>query len=165
MYLMDRMSLGGYTNGADNVLQTVDIGECFCGPSYYKGADGIGRVVSSGAQQVKVWKIATSSTAAPQLVKESESPPITSGQDSGFFTSVTSNGTTAGSQVIWALSRPSRQNPQAIQLYAFDPSAGGGQAMYTRSSATPASGRTATATPTWSRWWRTDMSMSPATSN
>ena len=128
MYLLDRMSLGGYTNGADNVLQTVDIGECFCGPSYYKGSDGIGRVVSSGGQKVMVWKIVTSASAAPQLVQESESPPIASGQDSGFFTSVTSNGINAGSQVIWALSRPSRQNPAAIQLYAFDPNAGGGQA-------------------------------------
>jgi outer membrane protein assembly factor BamB len=128
MYLMNQLSLGRYTNGADNVLQTVNIGECYCGPSYFKGADGVGRVVSSGGQQVKVWKIVTSSDAAPQLVKESESPPITSGQDSGFFTSVTSNGTRAGSQVIWALSRPNRTNPQGIQLYAFDPNAGGGLA-------------------------------------
>ena len=128
MYLMNQLSLGGYTNGSDNVLQTVDIGQCYCGPSYYQGADGVGRVISSGGQKVKVWKIVTSPTGAPQLVQESESPPITSGQDSGFFTSVTSNGTTAGSQVIWGLSRPNRQNPSAIQLYAFDPNAGGGQA-------------------------------------
>jgi hypothetical protein len=128
MYLMDRMSLGGYTKGADKVLQTVDIGQCYCGPSYYKGSDGVGRVVTSGGQQVRVWKIVTSPNAAPRLVMESESPPITSGQDSGFFTSVTSNGTNAGSQVIWALSRPSRKNPAAIQLYAFDPNAGDGLA-------------------------------------
>ncbi|HEX4505415.1 MAG TPA: hypothetical protein VH722_06760 [Alphaproteobacteria bacterium] len=128
MYLMDQTSLGRYTNGADNTLGSVDIGECYCGPSYYKGTDGIGRVVSSGGQQVQVWKIATSASAVPQLVQESESPPISSGQDSGFFTSVTSNGVKANSQVIWALSRPNRQNPAAIQLYAFDPNAGGGQA-------------------------------------
>lgn len=128
MYLMNRVSLGGYTDGADNVLQSVNIGQCYCGPSYYKGSDGVGRIVSSGGQKVKVWKIVTSPTASPQLVLESESPPITSGQDSGFFTSISSNGAKAGSQVIWALSRPSRQNPAAIQLYAFDPNAGGGQA-------------------------------------
>ena len=128
MYLMDQTSLGRYTKGADNTLGSVNIGECYCGPSYFQGPDGVGRVVSSGGQQVKVWKIVTSPSAVPQLVQESESPPITSGQDSGFFTSVTSNGTKAGSHVIWALSRPNRQNPSAIQLYAFDPSAGGGQA-------------------------------------
>ena len=122
MYLMNRDSLGGYTNGADKVLQKVDIGECYCGPSYYQGSDGVGRVISSGGQQVKIWKIVTSSTAAPRLVLESTSAAITSGQDSGFFTSVTSSSKKAGSQVIWALSRPSRQNPAAIQLYAFDPS-------------------------------------------
>jgi hypothetical protein len=128
MYLMNRASLGGYTNGADNVLQSVNIGQCFCGPSYYQGSDGLGRVVSSGGNQVRVWKITTSSTANPQLVQESESPPITSGQDAGFFTSISSNGNSAGSQVIWALSRPSTAHPAAIELYAFDPNAGGGQA-------------------------------------
>jgi hypothetical protein len=122
LYLMNRDALGGYTDGADKVLQTVDIGECYCGASYYQGADKIGRVVTSGGQQVKVWEVVTAANAAPQLVLESTSAAITSGQDSGFFTSVTSNGSTADSQVIWALSRPSRQNPQGIELYAFDPS-------------------------------------------
>jgi hypothetical protein len=122
MYLMNQVSLGGYTDGADKVLQTVDIGACYCGPSYFEGSDGIGRVVSSGGQQVKVWKIITAAKAAPKLELESTSAAITSGQDSGFFTSISSNASTAKSQVIWALSRPSRQNPAAIELYAFDPS-------------------------------------------
>ena len=122
MYLMNRDSLGGYTNGADKVLQTVNIGECYCGPSYFEGSDKIGRVVSSGGQQVMVWKVVTSSNAAPQLVLESTSAAITSGQDAGFFTSVSSDAEAAHSQVIWALSRPSRQNPKAVELYAFDPS-------------------------------------------
>jgi hypothetical protein len=134
MYLMNERSLGGYTNGADNVLQTVDIGACFCGPSYFQGSDGIGRVVSSGGQQVEVWKIITAANAAPKLVLESTSAAITSGQDSGFFTSISSNASTAKSQVIWALSRPSRQNPAAIELYAFDPStikAGASKTLFT----------------------------------
>jgi outer membrane protein assembly factor BamB len=122
MYLMNRDSLGGYTNGADNVLQTVNIGECYCGPSYFEGSDKIGRIVSSGGQQVKVWKVVTSSNAAPNLVLESTSAAITSGQDAGFFTSISSNTESADSQIIWALSRPSQQNPKAIELYAFDPS-------------------------------------------
>jgi outer membrane protein assembly factor BamB len=122
MYLMNRDSLGGYTNGADNVLQTVNIGECYCGPSYFQGSDNIGRVVSSGGQQVKVWKVVTSPKAAPRLVLESTSAAITSGQDAGFFTAITSKSNTAHSQVVWALSRPSRQNPKAVELYAFDPS-------------------------------------------
>jgi outer membrane protein assembly factor BamB len=122
MYLMNRDSLGGYTEGADKVLGNVDIGACFCGPSYYLGADGIGRVVTSGGQQVQVWKIVTSPSAAPKLVRESISAPLNSGQDSGFFTSVASRGVAAGSQVIWALSRPSQTNSVGVNLYAFDPS-------------------------------------------
>jgi hypothetical protein len=122
MYLMNRDSLGGYTAGADKVLGSVDIGVCFCGPSYYRGTDGVGRVVTSGGQQVQVWKIVTSSTAAPALVRESISAPLNTGQDSGFFTSVTSNGVRPGSQIVWALSRPSQTNSGGINLYAFDPS-------------------------------------------
>jgi hypothetical protein len=122
MYLMNRDSLGGYADGADDVLQAVDIGQCFCGASYYKGADGVGRVVSSGGEQVMVWKVVTSSSAPPQLALESTSAPLATGQDAGFFTSVTSHGAIPGSQVIWAVSRPANPNPQAVQLYAFDPS-------------------------------------------
>jgi hypothetical protein len=122
MYLMNRDSLGGYTDGADHVIQKIFIGQCYCGASYYKGADGLGRVVTSGGQQVRVWKVVTSSTAPPHLALESTSAPLTTGQDAGFFTSVTSRGATSGSQVIWAVSRPAKQHPQAVQLYAFDPS-------------------------------------------
>ena len=40
----------------------------------------------------------------------------------GFFTSVSSNGTTPGSAIIWAVSRPDGSdpnNPTAVKLYAF----------------------------------------------
>jgi hypothetical protein len=56
------------------------------------------------------------------LALESTSAALTTGQDAGFFTSVSSHGAIGGSQVIWAVSRPAKQSPQAVQLYAFDPS-------------------------------------------
>jgi hypothetical protein len=123
MYLMNLDNLGGYHAGADKVLGSVNIGNCWCGQSYYQGADGIGRIVSSGGNKVMVWKVETSATQVPALVQESISTPLATGQDSGFFTTVSSNGTLAGSQIIWALSRPDTFNPAAISLYAFDPSA------------------------------------------
>ena len=50
---------------------------------------------------------------------------ITSGQDPGFFTSVSSNGTTPGSAIIWAVSRPS-SSPPTVTLYAFNALSSGG---------------------------------------
>ena len=49
------------------------------------------------------------------------SEELPSGQDPGFFTSVSSNGTQAGTAVIWAVSRPTTTNPANVLLYAFDP--------------------------------------------
>jgi hypothetical protein len=122
MYLLDRDSLGGYSTRADKVFGRVPIGLCWCGQSYFQGADGVGRVVSSGGNQVIVWKVNSSPTGAPSLTQESISAPLATGQDSGFFTSVSSNGEQAGTQLVWALSRPDTFNPAANLLYAFDPS-------------------------------------------
>jgi hypothetical protein len=123
MYLLNRASLGGFTpGGPDHVLDTKFIGPCWCGPSYFTGPDGVGRVVSSGAggtdvAQISVWKVQTSPTVA--LVAEGAALPVTSGQDAGIFTSVSSNGTQAGTAIIWAISRPTDARPAAVNLYAF----------------------------------------------
>ena len=124
MYLMDANNLGGYNQGKapypDNVLSANTIGSCYCGESYFKATDGVGRVVSSGANTVVVWKVNTS--ANPNLTQESISTPIVNGTNNGFFTTISSNGTTAKSQVIWALGRPINTSPATVNLYAFDPS-------------------------------------------
>ena len=44
---------------------------------------------------------------------------IGSGPDPGFFTSVSSNGTTAGTAIIWAVGRPFDPNTTHVNLYAF----------------------------------------------
>jgi hypothetical protein len=123
MYLLNRASLGGFTpGGPDNVLDTKFIGPCWCGPSYFTGPDGVGRVVSSGgggpnSAQIAVWTVQTSPTVA--LVLEGAAPPVASGQDPGTFTTVSSNGTQAGTAIIWATGRPTDPNPAAVNLYAF----------------------------------------------
>lgn len=45
---------------------------------------------------------------------------VTSGQDPGFFTVVSSNGTQNGSAIIWAVGRPTNLNPALVTLYAFN---------------------------------------------
>jgi hypothetical protein len=129
MYLLNRASLGGFTpGGPDNVLDEQTIGPCWCGLSYFTGPDGVGRVVSSGSvestggvpsnlAEIGVWEIQTSPTVA--FVGEGAAAPVASGQDGGTFTTVSSNGTQAGTAIIWATGRPTTNSPAAIYLYAF----------------------------------------------
>jgi hypothetical protein len=118
MYLLNRSNLGGFSkSGNDQVLGTFDIGFCWCGESYFTGPDGKGRVVSSGGGNIIVWKVQTAPNLT--LVTESTSPPLTTGQDPGFFTSVSSNGTQ--NPIIWAVGRPVDASPANVTLYAFDP--------------------------------------------
>ncbi|HEY8031688.1 MAG TPA: hypothetical protein VIF02_04695, partial [Methylocella sp.] len=136
MYLLNRDNLGGFTKGGpDKVLDTKTIGPCWCGPSYFTGSDGIGRVVSSGCSgctttslatlaQITVWKVQTSPTVA--LVQEGAALPVASGQDGGTFTAVSSNGATSVTSIIWATGRPVDSNPAAVNLYAFGAAPSGG---------------------------------------
>jgi hypothetical protein len=52
---MNEGDLGGYSSASNNVLGTVSIGGCWCGPSYLGGPGGTAAVVSSGGQSVIVW--------------------------------------------------------------------------------------------------------------
>ena len=110
------------------VLDLKPIGSCWCARSYFTGPDGIGRVVSSGslgagdnpynAAAITTWQLQTS--PAPKLVREGTAAPVASGQDGGTFTTVSSNGTQAGTGIIWTVARPSPAVPDAaVILYAF----------------------------------------------
>ena len=128
MYLLNQASLGGFTpGGPDKALDEKTIGSCWCGPSFFTGPDGVGRVVSSGGAlfrrrgvntEIAVWKVQTSPTVA--FVVEGAAAPFASTlQDSGTFTTVSSNGTQAGTAIIWATGRPNDRNPAFVTLYAF----------------------------------------------
>jgi hypothetical protein len=119
MYLLDRNRLGGH-HWPNPVLGTYSIGGCWCGESYFTGWDGIGRVVSSGGNQIIIWRLRTSPSVS--LVKDSASPElIASVQNPGFFTSVSSNGT--NNMIVWAVGHPIDSDPAEVTLYAFDPRA------------------------------------------
>ncbi|MGA2019123.1 MAG: hypothetical protein ABSH02_00935 [Candidatus Sulfotelmatobacter sp.] len=122
MYLMNEDDLGGYSTTGNNVLGTYQVGGCWCGESYFVDpTDGAARIVSSGGNQVKVWKLQTS--PKPKLTEVAQSPALRGGQSGGFFTSVSSNGN--ASPIIWALTRPQSQSSNAVGLYAFNPESGG----------------------------------------
>jgi len=122
MYLMDEDDLGGYSATQNNVLGTYSVGQCWCGASYFLDpSDGAGRIVSSGGKTIKVWKVATSPQVSLSNVANGS---VSSGQDPGFFTSVSSNGTS--NPIIWAITHPTTStNGAPISLYAFNPESGG----------------------------------------
>jgi hypothetical protein len=127
-FLLNRDNMGGYTQGGpNNVLQTINQGGCWCGPAYYVGSDGAARIVTGGGNGVTSWKLQTSPSV--QLIQESTtgSNPVNGLPDNGgVMPVVSSNGTTAGSAVVWFVQKPSLssdQNPgTSMTLYAFDAS-------------------------------------------
>jgi hypothetical protein len=125
MYFLNRDSLGG-AGGLGKTLGGYANGGCWCGQSFYTGADGVGRVIASTGYNAVSWKLKTSATTRPILTRESTSPGFNDDQDPGFFTTISSNGTTAGSAVVWALTRPSGGNadPIGVYLQAMDPGHG-----------------------------------------
>jgi hypothetical protein len=120
MFFMNEDDLGGFSTETNNVLGTYTIGPCWCGQSYFVDpTDGAARVVSSGGSNIMVWKLSTS--PAPSLTEVTSSPALNT-VGTGFFTSVSSNGT--ANPIIWALSRPTGKLT-TIYLYAFSPDLGG----------------------------------------
>jgi hypothetical protein len=119
LYLINRSDMKHDTG---QVLATVEIGRCWCGPSYFLGSDGVRRIVSSGGNHIDLW----SAPAAPATLEPDRSFSISTGQDGGFFTTVSSNGQKPETAIIWAVSRPRDSNPAKVTLYAFDPTAATG---------------------------------------
>jgi len=127
-FLLNRDSLGGYSqSGPDNVLQTVDQGSCWCGPAYFVGSDGKGYILTGGSNGITSWQLQTSPSV--QITKKtSTQPDFTNGLPDygGAIPVVSSNGTTAGTAVVWFIQKPqfsSDSDPGApITLNAYDAS-------------------------------------------
>ena len=119
MFVLDRDNLGKFDTKANHVLASQSIGRCWCGQSYFVGADGIGRVLSSGGDTLTSWKVETASVAS--LVKEWDAAetPVSDVFQKGFFTSVSSDGVKTDSAIVWAVQRPATL-PAILTLWAFD---------------------------------------------
>jgi hypothetical protein len=119
LYLLNRDDLGGLAARAPTVKSYTNDG-CWCGPSYYVGSDNVPRIVTSTGHNVAVWTLQTQPSAG--LTLESSGPTLKSGLDKGFFTTVSSNGATANTAIIWALPHPANSDHKhTITLTAFDP--------------------------------------------
>ena len=127
MRLLNRPSMG-------TPLDTHSgVGNCWCGQSFFTGSDGINRIVTSQGRALSTWQLQLS--PAPHLVLEGQATVVT-GQDEGFFTTVSSNGLAAGSAIIWAVGRPTNNNPAFVNLFAYAATVSGG--TYTQLFSSPA---------------------------
>ena len=107
---------------------------CWCGPSYFHGSDGIGRVVSSAGASVQTWRIQTSPT--PGLLLEGTGTVQQSEQDPGFFTVVSSHFGYLPSAIIWAVARPTASTPLMLYAFAAVPSSGTLKQLYSGAAGT-----------------------------
>jgi hypothetical protein len=127
-FLLNRDNLGGYTqNGSDNILQTIQQGTCWCGPGYFTGSDGKPYVLTGGGSGIISWQLQL--TPTPQLVQKSATAfGVANGLPwyGGSIPVVSSNGTVAGSAIVWVLQKPqtsSDTNPGTpLTLLAFNAS-------------------------------------------
>jgi hypothetical protein len=122
LFILNRDNMGGFHT--PDIPVNVPIGSCHCGPSYFQGSDGIGRVVSSGGTQLQTWKVNTAIT--PALASEATAALVdwTAMFDGGFFTSISSNATKPETAILWAIGRPPGKD-HVLTLYAFDGTASG----------------------------------------
>ena len=101
LYLLDKDNMGGYTSGNNNIQQTISINVAtHCQPAYYKG---------SNSEYVYVWAEYDKLRALPFIRGSNSfsSAQITSSENGpaggiGATLSVSSNGTTNGTGILWA---------------------------------------------------------------
>jgi hypothetical protein len=135
MYLLDRDNMGKYDlTGTNHVLDAVDIGKCWCGQSYFMGADGVPRIVSSGDPYLKVWKITTATSPKLDLDYSSLVDLGAVSFQKGFFTSISSDLQKPETAIIWAVRRPTDDATATLTLYAFD--AANGKLLYSAPAGT-----------------------------
>ena len=124
-FLLNRDKLGGYTpNGPDQVFSEVEQGVCWCGPSYYAGADLVPRIITGGRNGVQSFKL---DFGPPRLIPEfsTGTAPVSGMPDfGGTFPVISSNGTVAGTAVVWWVQRPATSSTTepgtALTLHAYN---------------------------------------------
>ena len=121
LFILNRDNMGGFKN--PDIPKFVSVGGSWCGPSFFNGSDGIGRVVTSGGTSAISWKF--NPAATPALQQDGIAKGLPSDGGTGFFTSISSNGTTPGTAIIWAVGRPANDSQQ-IEAFAFDATSSGG---------------------------------------
>lgn len=122
LFILNRDSLGGFHT--PDIPKNVPIDHCLCGPSFFEGADGTPRIVSSGGHTLRTWTV--NAAQSPALTSEATAAVNETGQAGGFFSSISSNDKKPGTAIIWAVGRPVKDDAgKSLMLYAFDATASG----------------------------------------
>ncbi|BDE06670.1 hypothetical protein WPS_19460 [Vulcanimicrobium alpinum] len=129
IFLLDRDHLGGYTpGGPDKILQVIGdehdntvwcIGTCG-GPAYYDGPTGQ-LIFNAWAQDaLRAYRLVTGS-GRPRLVPAGQSRNTFPGSG-GAIPTVSSNGKTPGTGIVWVTTRPNinEVTTRPVQLLAYD---------------------------------------------
>lgn len=127
LFLLDKDNMGGYSSSSNNVHQNINLGQAasvHCQPAYYKGDSAEFVYVWSENDNLRAYPFNRSSNmldVSNQIVSSVSGPT----GESGAVLSVSSNGTTPGTGILWA-SYPStgdaNQETRPGILRAFDAS-------------------------------------------
>ncbi len=101
-YLLDASHLNGLEgkNGYE-ALQKISTGGCWCGPAYYGGPSGGILYYQGSGDLLRAYSVATGSTPGlTQVAASSDGAGF-----GGSFPVISSNGSTAGTAVVWAVER------------------------------------------------------------
>jgi FtsP/CotA-like multicopper oxidase with cupredoxin domain len=116
-YVLNRDNLGGQQAGdAGALYNSPSQGGIWGGPAYFKDASGTSYVVYGTGQP---FTISTLNSSAGFTAFATANPGCLECRNAGSQPIVSSNGTTAGSVVVWALKTPGSSGG-TITLYAFD---------------------------------------------
>jgi len=112
----------GQGNGGKE-YSNIETDACWCGPSYFVGSDGKPRIVTSGNNTAKSYILKAKGT--PKLTLDKTLGQVEGVYFPGFLTTVSSNGTKAGTGIVWAMGRPTDFEQEVLKLHAFDAEKGG----------------------------------------
>ena len=122
LYLLNRDALGGFTpGGPDNVLQEIpgavgaNLG-VWGGPAYYAASNNQQFIYYCGGQDVM--KAFSLSASQPMLLLAGQTTRKFTGEG-GTIPVISSNGSTSGSAILWAVNRPTKLD-RSVKLFAFD---------------------------------------------
>jgi hypothetical protein len=117
-YILNRDALGGQQSGNAGAVWSGNTGGgMWGGPAYFVDAGGVEHVVYGGGNPLNTYTLSLSPVGL--AVQSSANVGCLECRDAGSQPIVSSNGTTAGSTVVWALQTPTNSGGN-ISLYAFD---------------------------------------------
>ena len=117
-YLLNRDAMGGQrANNAGAVWSGSTGGMLFGGPAYFQGPNGAQYIVLGTGAPISTYSLGNPTSGL--VIQSSANVGCLECRDGGSQPVVSSNGTTTGTSIVWALKTPGNGGG-TISLYAFD---------------------------------------------